>query len=278
MCSCGIEGKSLDDIVEQTCKNFLKEKMDTEELNSTIGCMSLLLRHDTVSFHCGGHCLIYCCNLCVTKQDGKTTFIDGGCPFFLQFTKKENSWVLDTNSEKKMFKRRNCISRSCTECKLPSLCQTTSCLEAISHGFSKKAGKPFSEVTEKDIRMWLGYSDGHGVSMSQRCRRTLRRALSDVKEKSPNGMTMSARKFEDYIRCLNSGEGTEESKQYGTLLYSTGELVIPGTEETGRYKFCPLHQAPGPAFCSAASRREKFWDKLPDVDPANVEKKCSVLF
>ena len=284
MCSITVEEKSLVEIVKETCgkfpacKNFLEEGLTTQQLNATIGCMSLLMKHDTVSYHYGSHCLVYCCSLCLTRVDGKPSLVNGGCPFFLQFRRTEGSfWNLDIDSEKRIFQRQNCISRSCTDCKLPSICQTASCFEAVISGYQKASGQSSSQVIkEKDAMKWLGFCDEQGVPMSPSCRRTLRRALSDVMEKSPNGLLESGRKLEDYICCLNRGGGTNETRQYGTLLYSTGELVIPGTEETGKYKFCPLNPRRRPAFCSSVLGREKFWDGLADVDPRDEEK--SVLF
>jgi len=94
----------LKGILKATCENsllaslFLEEEQTTQQLNATVGCMSLLMKHDAVSYHCGGHCLLYCCSLCLTKADGKPSLINGGCPFFHQFKKTGDS-CLDFGSQ-----------------------------------------------------------------------------------------------------------------------------------------------------------------------------------
>ena len=182
-------------------------------------------------------------------------------------------WISEVNSEEKMFQRQSCISRNCTDSKLPSMCQTACCFEALISGYKKASGQPSSHVIkEKNVMGWLSFCDGHGIPMTPSCHRTLRRALSDAMEKSPNVLLESGGQLEDKIRCLNSGEGFDENRQYGTLLYSTGESIIPGTEETGKYSL--LDQRRGPAFCSTVMGREKFWDRLADVHP----RMKSVLF
>jgi len=56
------------------------------------------------------------------------------------------------------------------------------------------------------------------------CRKTVQRVVQTKRKKSEKMILEFDRKVEDYIRHLNKNE------QYGVVLYSNADLIVPGEE------------------------------------------------
>jgi len=98
----------------------------------------------------------------------------------------------------------------------------------------------------------------HGIIPSQN--RTVRRALTAISQKTKESIMHSDQKIEDYFKVLN------HNGQYGVILYSNGELVVPDVEEgIHRVKMCTEV-----AVCSRFQfATGKYWDELPNATPTS---------
>jgi len=144
-------------------------------------------------------------------------------PFsFAFYNEGEGVWTLDTRFN-------NTIERNCSLYHVPDMCVDVPRLKAIISGYSKDSDRPIDIIKVNDF-----YDNKHETPLSGKeewgiaeChRRSVYRALQDLNQRSRNRIFESDKKIEDYIRDLNSG-GIMQIKQYGTLLYDTGDLVIP---------------------------------------------------
>ena len=241
------------------CKNFFLCGLTTDEVNNTVGCMSLMLNQYTVSVYENGHHLVFCCKLCLKKDQNQRPIIeDGQCPFRWHFKKdKYDLWILN-HSEK------NSVRRACSMISVPELCTSQHCFLPLIQKYAKTSGKISSQITLHDLQ---SYFDEMGPEKSHF--RTLNRALAKLKNISSEKLLETDRKIESYIRYLNSND------QYGVLLYDTGELIVPECEE-GHYKLCSLQTRPNPVFCSRDEGKTTFWDGLPEIESINQNK--TVLF
>ena len=227
------------------CRDFTCCELTRNELYTTVGCMAYILKHDIKCKYSGGNRIIFhCAKPCV---DGKS------CPFYLEFARNRKSGTPALFSlHRNTSGRTNTISRNCSSLSFPSFCRRDVVYQGLISGYVQACGKPYSGLTTDDVATWILHrGDEMGkMVIEASLKQCIGRSLRELKNTSARQLVESQQKIEDYIKGLNSGEGNEENRQYGSLLYDTGELVIPGTEINGRYKMCSLN--PGrnrkPAF------------------------------
>ncbi len=169
------------------------------------------------------------------------------CGFFLHFQKICKNWYLVEDDT------WNCVSSSysCGKTAWPPICFRSSFIAFYLRG---ELGQSPSEAKVKTkIASLIQENKGF-----ERCpARKIQRVVSDLCGKSHNKVLEYDQRVEDFMQHLNT------HKQYGVLLYSNGDLIVPGLNP-GLVKQCSF-QGNESIFQSQDLRLTYYWESLPEA-------------
>ena len=197
---------------------FTQDGVTKQTILMTIKFIALATHHEIKVEYPGGHSvLFYCGYLDISKkgqQTNETISLKKPCKFYLCFVpkKKDKSWVLKQDD-------KNCIPNDCCETKSPSICMNEKFITILLHRHL-----PFfcSNKSNPDMRQMFEVLERKYLFIPKRP--SLYRGWCGVCEMNEQSLSNQKQKVESYLRYLN------KNGQYGVVLYSNGELVVPSND------------------------------------------------
>ena len=286
---CGVNGGDLSrdgwiyKVLESTtakypdCPDILQERgVSLQELTLGMQLVSLFLGHNTAKVQNGGHYVSFTCrdfpafrNRLVTKVSATVREIipppapEERCPFCLLFSKKGDKYYFERNND------RNTVEITCNGCKWPSICCKK---EFIKFFLSNVAGINFNLTCVRDAGFWPRVRAAftlYGI----KCTPTLKsRVITDLMGVTEEQILRSDQRIESFMKYLN------QHNQFGVLLYSNGDLVVPGARNGQLLKSYQPVDVSGVFMQDAPRTEDHYWDALPDKIPSDDKKAVFLTF
>ena len=275
---------------EETDNIFSPDGVDLDKLELSMRYIALGLHHDIKMVSCGSHTRLFYCafadspKLLPEKQRREKTLTDErrddkkgkqtektdqkevkrppkGCGFFFHFCMKKGLWVLKNDS-------RNSIGLGCEWSDTPSICMHSSFIARLIRHYLSTHPPCEKKLKLNVIREYL-FQEFSLLPNG----RTLDRAWREAKEKYDKPIQEKVPEIEKYMRDLN------EHGQYGVLLYSNGDLIVPTPNgKSSTIRCFSFLEDPGCVYPCSLDSSASFWDHFPSKEREPGEKSVRMTF
>lgn len=257
---------------------FSTSGLSQEILVHSISCIAITSRHDIEMRHVNGTNLYFVCSTnpepkTRNKTEGNPPITVPGphCPFHLHFFTPDvvpRSSRAKSKPEKRWYYCEsdgwNSLLISCLPKDWPEICAKVSFLQLYIRQWLETSGLSIDYVKNTVIIQVLKerkFGMNHQLSAQ--------RAIQALRGKSQEKLLEADQKLEDYIHHLN------KNGQYGAVLYSNGDLVVPAQGGSNMKHFTFEEHS---SSCYSVIEPECYWDVLRDKECGTEQKQIFMTF